>query len=57
MLCKSICMSEREDKTPDQILDEDYKTAPTSADRDMINKEAATTEKRRLREEAAACDN
>ena len=50
-------MSEREDKTPDQILDEDYKTAPTSADRDMINKEAATTEKRRLREEAAACDN
>ena len=49
-------MSEREDKTPDQILNEDYKTAPTSADRDMINKEAATTEKKRIREAAAASD-
>jgi hypothetical protein len=47
-------MSEREDKTPDQILDEDYKTAPTSADRDVINKEAATTEKKRVQAETAA---
>jgi hypothetical protein len=47
-------MSEREDKTPDQILDEDYKTAPTSADRDMINKEAATTEKKGIRAAAAS---
>ncbi|HZC88223.1 MAG TPA: hypothetical protein VE199_01285 [Nitrososphaera sp.] len=48
-------MSEREDKTPDQILDEDYKTAPTSADRDVINKEAATTtEKKRVQEGESA---
>ena len=43
-------MSGREDKTPDQIIDEDYKTGPTSADRDVINKESATTEKKRLQE-------
>jgi hypothetical protein len=31
-------MSEGEDKTPEQISDEDYKVAPTSADEKHLNK-------------------
>ncbi|MDQ4050939.1 MAG: hypothetical protein M3115_00500 [Thermoproteota archaeon] len=31
-------MSEQEDKTPDQVADEDYKVAPTSADEAKIKK-------------------
>jgi hypothetical protein len=33
-------MSEREDKTPEQVSDEDYKVAPTSADKKHLNKVA-----------------
>ncbi len=31
-------MSERKDKTPDQVSDEDYKVAPTSADEARLKK-------------------
>jgi hypothetical protein len=31
-------MSEQEDKTPDQVSDEDYKVAPTSADEARLKK-------------------
>jgi hypothetical protein len=32
-------MSEQNDKTPDQVSDEDYKVAPTSADKERVKKE------------------
>jgi hypothetical protein len=32
------CMSEGKDETPEQITDEDYKVAPTSADEKHLNK-------------------
>ena len=35
-------MSERKDKTPEQVTDEDYKVAPTSADKKIV--EEATGE-------------
>jgi len=31
-------MSDRKDKTPEQVSDEDYKVAPTSADKQILNK-------------------
>lgn len=31
-------MSKRKDKTPEQVSDEDYKVAPTSADEKHLNK-------------------
>ncbi|MDQ5842258.1 MAG: hypothetical protein M3286_02100 [Thermoproteota archaeon] len=31
-------MSEQNDKTPDQVSDEDYKVAPTSADEERLKK-------------------
>jgi hypothetical protein len=34
-------MSEGKDKTPEQITDEDYKVAPTSADEKYLNKKDA----------------
>ena len=39
-------MSERKDKTPGQVSDEDYKVAPTSADEEHLRakKEEATGE-------------
>jgi hypothetical protein len=39
-------MSERKDKTPEQVSDEDYKVAPTSADKKLLEarKEGATGE-------------
>jgi hypothetical protein len=41
-------MSERQDKTPEQISDEDYKVAPTSADKKLLKKENATGENYQL---------
>jgi hypothetical protein len=35
-------MSEQKDKTPDQVSDEDYKVAPTSADEARLKKHYAT---------------
>jgi hypothetical protein len=34
-------MSEQKDKTPDQVSDEDYKVAPTSADEERLKKHHA----------------
>jgi hypothetical protein len=34
-------MSEQKDKTPEQVSDEDYKVAPTSADEGRLKKYAA----------------
>ena len=31
-------MSEQKDKTPEQVSDEDYKVAPTSADEESLKK-------------------
>ena len=39
-------MSEQNDKTPEQVLDEDYKVAPTSADKERLNKQRASTDKK-----------
>jgi hypothetical protein len=36
-------MSEQKDKTPEQVSDEDYKVAPTSADEERLKKYAAST--------------
>lgn len=35
-------MSERKEKSHEQVSDEDYKVAPTSADRDIMRKESVT---------------
>jgi hypothetical protein len=37
-------MSEQKDKTPDQVSDEDYKVAPTSADEARLKKYHATAD-------------
>ena len=39
-------MSEQEDKTPEQVSDEDYKVAPTSADKERLNKQRAPIDKK-----------
>ncbi|HKU48398.1 MAG TPA: hypothetical protein VJP79_00485 [Nitrososphaera sp.] len=36
-------MSERKEKSPEQVSDEDFKVAPTSADRDIVKKESLST--------------
>jgi len=40
-------MSEQEDKTPEQVSDEDYKVAPTSADEAKLKKYQAASDKER----------
>ena len=37
-------MSEQKDKTPEQVSDEDYKVAPTSADEERLKKHQAATQ-------------
>jgi len=37
-------MSEQKDKTPEQVSDEDYKVAPTSADEEGLKKHHAATQ-------------
>ena len=37
-------MSEQNDKTPDQVSDEDYKVAPTSADVERLKKHNAASQ-------------
>ena len=39
-------MSEQKDKTPEQLSDEDYKVAPTSAEKERLNKQRAPTDKK-----------
>ncbi len=36
-------MSEQKDKTPEQVSDEDYKVAPTSADKERLKKHYTAT--------------
>lgn len=38
-------MSEKNDKTPDEISDEDYKVAPTSKDQEILSKQQARDKK------------
>jgi hypothetical protein len=44
-------MSEQKDKTPEQVSDEDYKVAPTSADKERLNKQRAPTNKKEQEEQ------
>jgi hypothetical protein len=37
-------MSEQKDKTPEQVSDEDYKVAPTSADKERLKKHNTATQ-------------
>lgn len=37
-------MSEQKDKTPEQVSDEDYKVAPTSADKERLKKHHTATQ-------------
>ncbi len=39
-------MNELKDKTPEQISEEDYKVAPTSADEEKLNKHRDNAEKK-----------
>jgi len=39
-------MSEQKDKTPEQVSDEDYKVAPTSADKERLNKQRTPVDKK-----------
>ena len=39
-------MSDQKDKTPEQVSDEVYKVAPTSADKGRLNKQRAPTDKK-----------
>jgi hypothetical protein len=47
-------MSEQKDKTPEQVSDEDYKVAPTSADKERLNKQRAPTDKKEQEEQQRA---
>lgn len=47
-------MSEQEDKTPEQVLDEDYKVAPTSADKERLNKQRAPIDKKEQEQQQQA---
>jgi len=40
-----LYMSEQKDKTPEQVSDEDYKVAPTSADEPTLKKHQVDTNK------------
>ena len=52
-------MSEQKDKTPEQVSDEDYKVAPTSADKERLNKQqrAITDKKEQQEQEQATGEN
>ena len=52
-------MSEQKDKTPEQVSDEDYKVAPTSADKERLNKQQRTTldKKQQEQQEQATGEN
>ena len=52
-------MSEQEDKTPEQVSDEDYKVAPTSADEERLKKKhhTATQNKEQQQQQQATGEN
>ena len=39
-------MSEQKDKAPEQVSDEDYKVAPISADKERLDKQHVTIDKK-----------
>ena len=45
-------MSEKNDKTPDQVSDEDYKVAPTSADVERLKKHHAASQNEEQQQQA-----
>jgi hypothetical protein len=45
-------MSEQKDKTPEQVSDEDYKVAPTSADEGRLKKYHAATDNKEEQQQA-----
>jgi len=47
-------MSEQNDKTPEQVSDEDYKVAPTSADKERLNKQHVPTDKKEQEQQQQA---
>jgi hypothetical protein len=47
-------MSDQKDKTPEQVSDEDYKVAPTSADKEKLNKQRTPIDKREQEEQEQA---
>lgn len=50
-------MSEQKDKTPEQVSDEDYKVAPTSADKGRLNKQRAPIDKKEQQEQEVTGEN
>ena len=50
-------MSEQKDKTPEQVSDEDYKVAPTSADKGRLNKQRAPIDKKEQQEHEVTGEN
>jgi chemotaxis methyl-accepting protein methylase len=46
-------MSEQKDKTPEQVSDEDYKVAPTSADEESLKKHQAGVYKKEQQQQQA----
>jgi len=47
-------MSEQKDKTPEQVSDEDYKVAPTSADKERLNKQRTPIDKKEQEQQQQA---
>jgi hypothetical protein len=47
-------MSEQKDKTPEQVSDEDYKVAPTSADKESLKKHQAGVYKKEQQQQQQA---
>jgi len=47
-------MSEQKDKTPEQVSDEDYKVAPTSADKERLNKQRTHIDKKEQEQQQQA---
>jgi hypothetical protein len=50
-------MSEQNDKTPDQVSDEDYKVAPTSADVERLKKHNAASQNEEEEQQQATGEN
>jgi hypothetical protein len=50
-------MSEQKDKTPEQVSDEDYKVAPTSADEERLKKYHAATDNKEEQQQQATGEN
>ncbi|HJT47530.1 MAG TPA: hypothetical protein VJ729_05050 [Nitrososphaeraceae archaeon] len=47
-------MNEQNDKTPEQVSDEDYKVAPTSADKERLYKQRTPVDKKEQEQQEQA---